>query len=216
MNFYLNDCANKPNDVIKFMDNSDSKVVFLQPYEIQYFETIEQNKESLDFWNRLYNSIPNLKINSFDNISFNELSENFEKYKSNIFNKNSYTLIKLIKMIPFLNAFQKLNIEIIDLNTTVSLDLFQPLKLNDNNDVDIKMHSSSLNFIFKNEFGYDTLTVNGCFEEIKKGSFIKMSKTLAIGSLNALGIKIDYLFFLNLKIYFIFFSMINTVRKKII
>ena len=69
MNFYLNDCANKPNDVIKFMDNSDSKVVFLQPYEIQYFETIEQNKESLDFWNRLYNSIPNLKINSFDNIS---------------------------------------------------------------------------------------------------------------------------------------------------
>ena len=36
------------------------------------------------------------------------------------------------------------------------------------------MHSESLSFIFKNEFGFDTLTVNGCFECSPK-NFSKVS-----------------------------------------
>ena len=46
------------------------------------------------------------------------------------------------------------------------------------------MHSDSLLFIFKNEFGFDTLTVNGCFQT-KSSQFTKVTKTLALGSLNA-------------------------------
>ena len=44
----------------------------------------------------------------------------------------------------------------------------------------LSMKSESLNFIFKNSFGFDTLTVNGCFEEVQKGGFVKATKTLAI------------------------------------
>jgi hypothetical protein len=51
------------------------------------------------------------------------------------------------------------------------------------------MHSSSLAFIFKNPFGFDTLTVNGRFEATPKG-FAKMTKSLALGSLNAMGLYI--------------------------
>ena len=36
------------------------------------------------------------------------------------------------------------------------------------------MHSNSLNFIFKNEFGYDTLTANGNFET--KRRFLQIDK----------------------------------------
>ena len=50
----------------------------------------------------------------------------------------------------------------------------------------IKMHSNSLNFILKNEFGFDTLLVNACFES-NFNNFVIVSKTLSIGSLNAMG-----------------------------
>ena len=41
----------------------------------------------------------------------------------------------------------------------------------------IQMRSESLAFIFKNTFGFDTLTVNGCFEEISAGGFAQATKT---------------------------------------
>ena len=65
------------------------------------------------------------------------------------------------------------------------------------------MHSESLAFIFKNDFGYDTLTVNGCFEASKDG-FIKATRSFAIGSLNSMGLKLNYklIFNYNLILFF--------------
>ena len=60
-----------------------------------------------------------------------------------------------------------------------------------NTDVLLCMHSESLNFMFKNSFGFDTLTVNGSFEEVTKNGFVRATKTLAIENLNNLGIKIE-------------------------
>jgi hypothetical protein len=44
--------------------------------------------------------------------------------------------------------------------------------------------------VLQNEFGYDTLTVNGRFEATPEG-FAKMTRSLAIGSLNAMGLSIS-------------------------
>ena len=44
------------------------------------------------------------------------------------------------------------------------------------------MHSKSINF-FLQDYGFDTLTINGCFEEIEKNSFIKYKK-FSLGNLN--------------------------------
>jgi hypothetical protein len=56
---------------------------------------------------------------------------------------------------------------------------------------DVTMHSSSLLFMFKNEFRFDTLTVNGRFEATTDG-FARMMRSFAIGSLNALGWSISW------------------------
>jgi hypothetical protein len=75
------------------------------------------------------------------------------------------------------------------------------------------MHSESLFFIFKNEFGFDTLTVNGCFECSPK-NFSKVSKTLAIGSLNAMGLNLNLSILLRLNIIILFFKkLIVFIRK---
>ena len=76
------------------------------------------------------------------------------------------------------------------------------------------MHSESLNFIFKNNFGFDTLTVNGCFESTKEG-FVKSTKSFALGTLNSMGLKLNFKLLLNVKLVFFFFNLLKKVSKKL-
>ena len=55
-------------------------------------------------------------------------------------------------------------------------DIFEEVNL----DPDIEMFSKSLYLIFKQDFGFDTLTVNGCFEEKKKMLLLKCQKVLLL------------------------------------
>ena len=48
--------------------------------------------------------------------------------------------------------------------------------------------STTVNYLFNNSFGFDTLTVNACFEEGRPGGFVAATKSLAIENLNNLGI----------------------------
>ena len=80
---------------------------------------------------------------------------------------------------------------------------------------DISLHTNSLMFIFKNSFGFDTLTVNGCFEEKKKGAFLKFSKSFALENLNNLGINFSLWLILNFRIYSYFFRSLSKVSKNL-
>ena len=77
------------------------------------------------------------------------------------------------------------------------------------------MMSESLDFIFKSTFGYDTLTVNGCFEEKKNGGFAKMTKLLAIENLNNIGIYIKLSIVFRFDIIIMFIKRLSAVNKKI-
>ena len=78
------------------------------------------------------------------------------------------------------------------------------------------MFSKSLYLIFKQDFGFDTLTVNGCFEEKKKNAFTKMSKSFAIGNLNNLGINLDYKIIFNYSVIILFLKKLFYIKKKIV
>ena len=76
------------------------------------------------------------------------------------------------------------------------------------------MHSESLLFIFKNDFGYDTLTVNGCFNASKEG-FIKTTRSFAIGSLNSMGLKLNLGIIFNYNLIIFFIKLLKKVSKKL-
>ena len=95
------------------------------------------------------------------------------------------------------------------------LDLFHEKLSVTNSEPEISMSSESLNFIFKNTFGFDTLTVNGCFEELKRGGFSKMTRALAIENLNNIGIKVGFSIFLRIDLVFLFLKRLSSVNKKI-
>jgi len=76
------------------------------------------------------------------------------------------------------------------------------------------MSSESLKFILSFPFGFDTLTVNGCFEEGNTNGFIKATKSLAIENLNNIGIRFNPSVFYNLTVIFMFLKQLKKVASK--
>ena len=114
-----------------------------------------------------------------------------------------------------MNFFQPLKIKLLDHNKVYKYTIFDGMVEDVNiKEYDIAMHSQSLSFIFKNEFGFDTLTVNGCFEANHAG-FAKVTKALALGNLNAMGFNLNLGLIFHSNIIFLFLNTLKKVKKNL-
>ena len=216
MNFYMNDSINVPKKVCEYLIKNAVNPVIMQPGEKQVLTELRQDENSLEFWKNKYQfSNENKTIDYYKaNNSFDDLKNDFISYQKRIFTKNSKTLIYLLHKFSFFGAFKKINIFLLDKNENYEYSIFSGLKKIDKTQYDISMHSESLSFIFKNEFGFDTLTVNGCFECDPK-NFSKVSKTLAIGSLNSMGLKLNLGIIFKLNIILLFVKKLIVFLRKL-
>ncbi len=214
-NMYLNDSHNRPSDVIDYFKNSKITPYIFKPFEKQSISELKQDPSSIAFWDNVFNKINNFNYYTYDkSFNFDELKLEHKKYIDNIFRKNSKFLIYILHKIKIFNAFSDLNIYLHDQNLYINLSMFSGLTILKDKKFDIKIHSNSLMFIFKNEFGFDTLSVNGNFECNRK-NFAKVTKHLAIGSLNAMGRNISFKALLNFSIYLLFLKRLSRVRRKL-
>ena len=69
--------------------------------------------------------------------------------------------------------------------------------------------------MLNNSFGFDTLTVNGCFEEEKESGFSKAARSLSIENLNNMGIEFRPNIIFNFKLISMFMKRLIAVSKKI-
>lgn len=123
--------------------------------------------------------------------------------------------MKLTRFLGVFGAFQNSRIFLKDLQVGYEVNYIDQ-KLNKIDDsFDISMHSSSLNFIFVNSFGFDTLTVNGCFTETSPYGFARAAKNLAIENLNNLGISFRANIVLNKNIINLFLDRLKSVNEKL-
>ena len=211
----MNDCINTPEIVKKFFNDKKFNIVFFAPGENQIAQNLIQKDSSLSFWKEKYSNInSNFKDKYNESINLDILISQFEEYKDKIFKKNSKYLIYLLYKFKIMNLFQPINIYIYDHDKVYNYSIFKGINNNKKGKVDISMHSQSLSFIFKNEFGFDTLSVNGCFESNERG-FSKTAKSLAIGSLNTLGFKLNFSLMTKPKLIFLFFSKLRKVLQNI-
>lgn len=215
LNFYLNRDINSPEKVVSFFAGSDNKVQFLKPGDIfsgVYDEALNDN--AVSFWVNQYTALAGKPLHTYTSVEFEKLFKSFKGYIKRIKSKNSILLMKLMRIISPIAVFKPVVIELIDLKIKVNVDyLYQKFEITGSSPV-LGMHSESLNFIFTNSFGFDTLTVNGCFEEKQDGGFIRATKSLAIENLNNLGIEFNLGILLNLTIIKVFFSRLYYVAKK--
>jgi hypothetical protein len=215
-NKYLNDEMNSPSNLEEFFKNKDQEIVFMKPQEKCEIDKISTNRESSYFWKEKIENVNLLTFFDYEKeLSIEELSKKFDQYRERIFNKNSYILIKLISIFPFLKAFRDINIKLHDNDNIINVSIFKGLSLCDGNLYDVQMHSESFAFILDNEFGFDTLTVNGNFECQNTG-FSKIAKLLSLGSLNAMGINISINFIFRPDIYLLFIQKLFRAQKNIL
>ncbi|MBX9720349.1 MAG: hypothetical protein K2X81_03045, partial [Candidatus Obscuribacterales bacterium] len=125
-------------------------------------------------------------------------------------------LIKLLSKVSPLHVFEPLIIDFYDIDGLISLSVVDGIKeiKPGSAQADVKMHSSSLLFILKNEFGFDTLMVNGRFEASTTG-FSKMTKSLAIGSLNAMGLSLSPTLLGNFRVIVILMRILSGVLSRL-
>ena len=216
LNSYMNDSINTPEKVINKFLNKKFDTVILAPKEIQEMNNLKQNQASLDFWKYTINDISLKPKDRYEkSVSFEDLKTECEAYNRRILKKNSKFLIFFLHKIKIMHFFQTINIKLYDHNKSYNYSIFKGLVKSENLVPDVSMHSQSLAFIFKNEFGFDTLTVNGCFESNKK-NFSKFVKTFGIGTLNAAGLSFSLGLLAEPLIIFSFFTRLRNVLKKLI
>jgi UDP-MurNAc hydroxylase len=213
LNFYLNDSANTPRKVYDALNGSHTKIVVLKPLE-SLDESHTNYEENVVFWDKIYSNVNSLKKITYKKIELEEIQENYITYKNRIKRNNNIYLMLFVNKLRIFNAFNPVRILIEDLNVTVLLDIFaDDLKVTTSKP-DLKMPSASLQCLLKNSFGFDTLTVNGCFEETRKNGFTDSAKTLAIENLNNLGIRFSPQLFFNLSAIKTFVSRLSAVKRK--
>jgi hypothetical protein len=181
--------------------------------EVQNIDNLKQNEESLSFWKKRYQSIDHEKLLEYkDTVKISDLQELYKEYRSRILTKNSYWMIWLLSKLGF---FKKVEILTKDLGSVLSLDILSKNLIISYENPDLIMHSQSLKFILSNSFGYDTLTVNGCFEEGGEGSFVRSTKTLAIENLNNMGVYLKPSIVFRLDLIIFFMKLVSRVAKKL-
>ena len=215
-NKYLNDSANTPRDVALALSDYDAVVQVMKPFDTFNFQNrIEAVAEAISFWDKQIKKINKKKFNSYDQVPWAELDNEFLKYKSRIFKNNSKLFISIVKRLSPVRAFQPIVILLKDLEEVVEVNIFDDHLTRCSREADLSMSSESLKFLFSNSFGFDTLTVNGCFEELKINGFTKAAKSLAIENLNNLGISFSPKILFNFAILSMFYSRLLRVAKKI-
>ena len=215
-NYYLNDSINKPKDVVDKFKDSKSSIIILKPDDVLggNFEDTS-NARAIHFWNQKYEEIEQKKLNVYDTVNYELICESFKSYCDRIAIKNNMTFIAMLRSISPIPIFNAVVVKLTDLNITLQFDyVAKKIELTTAAPM-ICLKSESLNFLFSNSYGFDTLTVNACFEEGRTGGFVSATKSLAIENLNNLGIYVKPSLFFNFSIIKLFIFRLYRVAKKI-
>ena len=170
---------------------------------------------SIEFWRTQFATIET-RAPVAENISheLDALGEAFQSYRERVQEKNSMFFVKIARHNPFLRGFVPVIIHLEDLDETVSVSVVDGFTTAPGETPDATMTSANLMLIFKAEFGYDTLMVNGRFEATKEG-FSKMTRSLAIGSLNAMGISLGPRALTRPDVFWRLFRLLRTVLSRL-
>lgn len=216
LNTYLNDAANRPANVIRALQESPATIVFLAPDEEQDLSAPKQNPASLAYWDRLYDALPDMPLITYQKSATPEaLKTSFAAYEKRMKTRNAAWLIGLIARLRLFGGFQPLIVELFDQQVNVRIDLAAGAFSVTTEPADVVCHSASLDFVFTNDFGFDTLAVNGCFEERLPGGFIRMAKSLALGNLNNMGMSLSPGLIFNLAFVAIFLEKLRMISRNL-
>lgn len=186
-NFFCNDSINTVQDAHDFIRNETSSTpLILYPEDRWAVGTDHDNAASLRQYAIDYD-LNTKPLHSSVSVPIDELRTLAQAYIAEVKEKNS-TLFMGLMALPPLRYFQPITIYLSDLTETVRFDINHGLSLEENpsGDPHCSMSSESLAYIFKHDWGFDTLTVNGRFLATQP-NYKRLIKTFFLGPLNNTG-----------------------------
>lgn len=191
-NAYLNDAVNTPASAAKAIANAGSTPVVLFPGDQWQVGETHLNDYALERFAAVYASRDSFPQSSQPtSVTALQLQAKFEAYQKRVFAKNSRWLMVVLRRLPVSGAFRPVRIRLTDLDLLCSVSVVDGMVSLPAGPSEVEMHSTSLAFIFDQDFGFDTLTVNGRFEATSDG-FVKLVRAFSIGSLNAMGLSLSW------------------------
>jgi UDP-MurNAc hydroxylase len=190
-NAYLNDAVNDIATAARAIEAAGATALVLYPGDRVAVGTAHDDGPARARYAERFAELPSLPLRApAASVPIAELERGFAAYRQRVFAANSERLIRLLRRVPLLGAFHPVAVRLTDLDTVVTVSVVDGFRVVPTATPDVSMHSTSLAFVFGNLFGFDTLTVNGRFEATPRG-FARMTKSLAIGSLNAMGLSVS-------------------------
>ena len=190
-NFYLNDGMNQVDDVARFIASEcNSQPVVLYPGDTWAPGDAHDFQRASDRYRQDMASIRPVH-RAGESVPLEGLVRMAESYRKRIAKKNNPFFLRLASQ-PWLGVLPALRIFVDDLDLAVEFDWRTGLRKVeiDRASVDISMHSESLAFVLRFDWGMDTLTVNGRFRASDEG-YRRFMKTFAPGALNNIGRRFD-------------------------
>ena len=105
--------------------------------------------------------------------------------------KNSRLLVRAAADLGF---FKTITFYVRDLDVVINFDYTKKAESRQrqyDDETDVKLSSDSLAFLFQNEYGFDTLSVNGRFRSSRKVEN-HMFRVLSVGALNNMGLSFSF------------------------
>lgn len=216
LNSYMNDAVNHPDHVLAEQSRTPARLIFMAPGESQPGDQLTQNPASLDFWRQQYASLPEQPLASYpDSENVDILTTLFHQYQARLYRDNNRLLLHATRRLLPIHPFASTTVRLINLDLTLRIELLDKIEPVSSTQADIALHSSSLGYLFRHEFGFDTLFVNGCFEEASPGGFERFAKCFAIGNLNASGVYIRWSALGRLEVISLMLKKLNAIRKNL-
>ncbi|MGR3484460.1 MAG: MBL fold metallo-hydrolase [Paracoccaceae bacterium] len=211
-NGYLNDAANRPQDVIGRLDGTGARVAVLAPGDRLSAHDDRTRAAAIAHWDALIDAVPSREAAPARTVAMDELRARFDAYVARVHAANDARAMRLAQRLSPIRVFQPVGVHLPDLDATVTVDVARGTMV-DGGEAHLSMPSGNLAFLFSNSFGFDTLGVNGCFEEVAPGGFARAAKSLAIENLNNLGLRFGPALLFEKRLLAAFFDRLRKVRR---
>lgn len=205
-NFYMNDSKNSISDAIAVAKQMNVQAICLSPLDTWEIGTSFSNINSLNIWNGF--KPVQTSTGSQSPVSIDVLVDTSKKLIKNVWSKNNRFILKAISNRHF-GVIKPVALYITDLSITVEFSINHGIVVTKSSDFDVALSSDSLLFLMANEFGIETLFINGRFQ-VGEAGLARLARAFGVMRLNNTGrnLKFRQLF----EIKFIYTSSKRIIR----
>lgn len=208
-NRYMNDAVNRIDDVVPVITAAGAEPVVLAPGDEWVVGTRHRGDAAVTRWREAFD-LDRQAFRDSPDVAAGDLASAATEFCRTLRRRNNRLFLALLRYAPVGGFLRPITIELIDHpGERLTFSAWKGLRPGGSGEADIRLHSSSLRFVFSRQYGFDTLLVNGRFEATSDG-FRRVSRMFGITIINHAGRTIGWR---AMKDYRYFAALLGTVRS---